>query len=81
MPSKYITRREQIINFIKEAIIPAVEKADTGSYEKAINVIIVHKSVSKNMAQECLDAVIDAGLLKKNKAGELVKGKEGAISL
>jgi hypothetical protein len=81
MPSKYVTRREQIINFIKEVIIPAVEKQKTGNYDKAVNVIIVHKSVSKNMAQECLDAVIDAGLLKKKKAGELIKGREGAISL
>lgn len=62
MPSKYISRRDKVMQFIKTVVFPSLAKK-VGSYEKTVSVIVVHNGTTPKLAKECLDASITAGLI------------------
>ncbi len=64
--------------FIQATVLPTLEKKQV-TFQKTVSVIMVHKGVTQKVAEECLNAVIAVGIIKRDSEGNLLKGNGGAI--
>ncbi len=63
----YTSRREKILNFMKNVVIPTIKKNKDVGCKKLISYICIEFFCSVKVAEECLAQFIEQGIIKREK--------------